>query len=453
MRSVSSPPVRGRGGSDAALAVLSVAQFLIAVDFSIVYVALPGIARDLGLGPAAAQWVVSAFAVFFAGFLLVGGRLADRVGGRPLFVAAVCVFGGASVLGGLAQEGVALLAARAAQGVGAALLQPAVLALLGSRFAAGAERGRALAVWGAVGAAGLAAGVVLGGVLGSLSWRLTFWVNVPLVLVCAAGGLAWFGRDGGDREARVPLLASVLGTGAVLAVVAALSAGAEDGGVGGGYVPAALVLVAAFVAHEARGRRALVDRELRRTGSLRLGAVATALYMASVGSEFYLVTLSLQSLRGFSALAAGLAFLPLAAIVTVGNVVAGRLVRGVHAGVVLAGGFALAAAGLGWLAVAGGSGSYAAGMLGGLLVSGFAHGVIYTAMFVIGTRDVAAARQGTAGAVLTTSQYVSSAVAVAVLTLVLQAVPGPAGFAAAFWVTAGAAAAGVAVGVAAWRRG
>src|SRR5258708_6669013 len=174
-----------------ALAILSLAQFLLALDYSIVYVALPGIARDLHLDLASAQWVVSAYAVPFAGFLLVGGRLADRVGAGRLFVAAVALFGVAGVVGGAAGNGATLLAARGAQGLGAALLQPAILGLIGATFPAGPQRTRALAVWAAVGAAGLAAGALAGGLLTTASWRLTLLVNVPPPLASVAGPPRW----------------------------------------------------------------------------------------------------------------------------------------------------------------------------------------------------------------------------------------------------------------------
>jgi MFS family permease len=159
---------------DVTLAVLSVAQFLIALDYSIVYVALPSIAADLHLTASLAPWVVSAYAVLFAGFLVVGGRLVDRLGARRLFVLAVLAFGAA---GGAAGSGAVLLTARGAQGLAAALLQPAVLALVGTTFPAGPARVRAVAVWGSVGAAGLAAGVILGGLLTTASWRLTFTIG------------------------------------------------------------------------------------------------------------------------------------------------------------------------------------------------------------------------------------------------------------------------------------
>ncbi|MGH3880902.1 MAG: MFS transporter [Actinophytocola sp.] len=428
------------------LAVLSVAQFLIALDYSIIYVALPSVAADLQLEPSLAQWIISAYAVLFAGFLVVGGRLADRVGARRLFVVAVVFFGVASAVGGVATDGAVLLAARGAQGLGAALLQPAIIGLIGTTFAAGPARSRALAVWGAVGASGLAAGAVLGGLLTTASWRLTFVINVPLTLLCAAGALAWISTDRATRADRIPVGAAVLGTGTVLALVLGLTLGADQGwrawptltGLG-----LAAVLFVAFVANERRAP--LIEPALRRVATLRRGVGATALYMASVGSEFYLLTLLLQSAKGYDALQAGLAFVPLAVLVTAGNAVAGRALRTHSPATVLAGGFATATVGLGWLALALHGDSYVGHLLPGLLLSGLGHGMIYTSMFVLGTRDVPAAHQGTAGALLTTSQYLSAAVTLAVLTPVLGATPDHDRFRVAFLVVTAAAAAGIAL--------
>ncbi len=433
----------------ATLVVLSVAQFLIALDYSIIYVALPSIAADLRIAPSVAQWVVSAYAVLFAGFLVVGGRLSDRLGAKRLFILAIVLFGVSSAVGGAAPDGPVLLAARAAQGLGAALLQPALLGLIGATFPAGPERGRALSVWGAVGASGLAAGAVLGGLLTAASWRLTFEVNVPLTLLCAVGaaavidGRADRGTDGG---ARIPVLASVLGTVTVLTLVLGLTLGGTAGWgspATAGCLAVAALALAWFVRNERGSANALVEPVLRRTRSLRGGAVATALYMASVGSEFYLLTLLLQTAEGYSPLRAGLAFLPLALTVTAGNVVAGRALRRWTAPAVLGAGFALATAGLVWLALALPGGSYPADLLPGLLLSGLGHGLVYTSMFVIGTHDVPPAHQATAGALLTTSQYLAGALTIAVLTLVLRSAPGDAAFRAAFLVTAAAAAAGL----------
>ncbi|WP_432839407.1 MFS transporter [Dactylosporangium sp. CA-092794] len=412
------------------LAVLSTAQFLLALDYSIVYVALPAIARDLGLDLAAAQWVVSAYSVPFAGFLLLGGRLADRVGAGRLFLAATALFGAASVAGGLAGDGAVLLAARGAQGFAAALLQPAILGLIGARFPAGPARTRALSVWGAVGAAGLAAGVVLGGALTRYTWRWTFLVNVPVTVLCAAGAAAWLLATARARPEPVPLAGPLLGTGAVLATVLGLTfAGAR------GWADPATA--GTLLAAAALGAALLARRRPAGPRSLRIGAAAAALYMASVGSEFYVVTLMLQDRDGFTPLRAGLAFLPLAALVTAGSSVTGALVRRLGAPRTLGAGFALAALGLAWLALAAGRG-YPAGVLPGLLVSGFAHGVVYTSMFNVGARDVPPAEQSSAGAVMTTAQYLAGAVAVALLTLPLHG----GAYAAAFWLTAAAAATG-----------
>ena len=428
------------------LAVLSVAQFLIALDYSIIYIALPSVAADLGLAPSLAQWIISAYAVMFAGFLVVGGRLTDRIGAKRLFVAAIVFFGVASAVGGAAAGGGVLLAARGAQGLGAALLQPAILGLIGTTFPAGPARSRALAVWGAVGASGLAAGAVLGGLLTTASWRLTFVINVPLTLLCAAGALVWIRSAAATTAERIPLRGAVLGTGTVLTLVLGLTLGADRGWQAWPTLVSlalAVVLFAAFVAGE-RGAP-LIEPALRRVRTLRAGAVATALYMASVGSEFYLLTLLLQSMKDYDALQAGLAFVPLAVLVTAGNGAAGRAVRTYSPRTVLAAGFAFAAAGLLWLALALHGDSYVRDLLPGLLLSGFGHGVIYPVMFIIGTQDVPARHQGTAGALLTTSQYLSAAITVAVLTLVLGPAPDHAAFRTAFLVTAGAAVAGVAL--------
>ncbi|HWM02806.1 MAG TPA: MFS transporter [Actinophytocola sp.] len=426
------------------LAVLSVAQFLIALDYSIIYIALPSVAADLSLESSLAQWIVSAYAVLFAGFLVVGGRLTDRIGAKHLFVGAIVFFGIASAVGGAATDGTVLLAARAAQGLGAALLQPAIIGLIGTTFPAGPARSRALAVWGGVGASGLAAGAVLGGLLTDASWRLTFVINVPLTLLCALGAILWVRTTTDQKSSRIPLLASVLGTATVLTLVLGLTLAADQGFTAVPTLVSLGLAVVLFVWFTRNERTApLIEPVLARIGSLRAGAVATALYMASVGSEFYLLTLLLQSMKGYPALTAGLAFVPLAVLVTVGNAAAGKAVRTARPATVLAGGFAAATAGLLWLSLTLHGDSYVVDLLPGLLLSGFGHGVIYTAMFIIGTQDVPNAHQGTAGALLTTSQYLSAGVTVAVLTLVLGPTPNHGEFRAAFLVTTAAAAAGL----------
>ncbi|MBV9380142.1 MAG: MFS transporter [Streptosporangiaceae bacterium] len=441
------PAADVRARQAVALVLVSMAQFLIALDYSIVYLALPGIAASLRIVPALVQWVVSAYAVLFAGFLIVGGRLADRFGPARMFIIAISLFGIASGAGAAAGNGAVLVSARGVQGLGAALLQPAVLGLIGTRFPAGPARSRALAVWAAVGAAGLAAGALLGGLLTTVSWRLTLLVNVPPALLCALAAAAWLGTavPAVARARRIPLLAAALGTGTVLALALFLTFGGDQGWTAPATL-ACLLLAAAltgcFLRNEAASANVLIEPALRRDGSVRAGAAAAALYMASGGSEFYVLTLLLQTVKHYSPLHAGLAFLPLAAMVTAGSTATGRAVRRIRPATALTTGFLITLAGLTWLCVALRGNAYLADMLPGLVLSGFGHGVTYTATFIIGSRDVPAIHQGTAGALLTTAQYLSGALTLAVLTLMLAPSRSYPGFTSALILLAAAAGAG-----------
>ncbi|MFF3850085.1 MFS transporter [Streptomyces sp. NPDC002328] len=435
------------------LITLSAAQFLIALDFSVIFVALPDIGSDLTLSGSAMQWVVSAYSVFFAGFLIVGGRVGDRLGARKLFMAALVLFGVASLLGGLAANAALLLIARGAQGVAAACLQPSILALVNTTFPAGRERTRALAVWGTVGASGLAAGVVIGGLLTTLSWRWTFFVNLPFAVLCALAAPRFLpGRPEKaeqGRTAALNVLNAVLCTALVLVSVLGLTLAADIGWTApltlSSFLAGAVLLVL-FTLRERGSGQPLVDPALRRTRSLVMGCCSSALYMASVaGVEFYLVTLLLQDGRGFEPLAAGMAFLPLAACITFGNMIAGKLVGvlGVRRCLTLA--FAVGAAGLLLLGLSARQHDYVVGMLPGLIVSGLGHGMIYTSMFVGGTRDVDDRNQGVAGALMTTTQYAGGAFGVAALILVLGTDPGDGAFRTGFLLAGGIAVAGAAL--------
>ncbi|MET8729289.1 MFS transporter [Streptomyces parvus] len=452
MQHADPPPAttKAERGLTGGLLTLSAAQFLIALDFSVIFVALPSMGAELNLSGSAVQWVVSAYSVFFAGFLIAGGRIGDRLGARNMFIAALVLFGVSSLLGGLAGDASLLLIARGAQGVAAAALQPAILALVNTTFPAGRERTRALAVWGAVGASGLAAGVVIGGLLTTVSWRWTFFVNLPFAVVCAlaAPRLLPARAEGGTR---VPLniINAVLCTATVLVFALSLTLAADSGWT----APATLIslavgaaLLALFVVQERTSRQPLVAPVLRRTRSLVVGCGSSALYMASVaGVEFYLVTLLLQDGRGYEPLAAGIAFLPLAACITLGNVLAGRLLNILDVRRTLTLAFVIGAAGLILLGLSTSSHDYLTALLPGLVVSGLGHGMIYTSMFVGGTRDVADHNQGVAGAMMTTTQYAGGALGVAVVVLVLGTDIGDGAFRAAFLLAAGLAVAGAAL--------
>ncbi|MEU7018147.1 MFS transporter [Streptomyces sp. NPDC046385] len=428
------------------LLTISAAQFLIALDFSVIFVAMPSMSADLDLSGSAMQWVVSAYSVFFAGFLILGGRIADRIGPRTLFIGALALFGVASLAGGLAAGAAVLLLARAAQGIAAAALQPSILALLNTSFEAGRERTRAMAVWGTVGASGLAAGVVVGGLLTTVSWRWTFFVNLPFALICVLAAPRFLAQPDVRTAKPLNVLSAVVCTATVLASVFGLTFAAGDGwGAPSTLVSfgAAVVGLAVFVVRERSSSVPLIERSLRGTRTLLVGCGATALYMASVaGVEFYMVTLFLQENRDMAPLAAGIAFLPLAVCITLGNMIAGRIIPKVGVGVSTPVAFLVGAAGLVLLALGVHTTSYWTGMLPGLIVSGLGHGMIYTSMFVGGTRDVDDANQGVAGALMTTSQYAGGALGVAVLVILLGDGPADSRFLPGFLLAAALAAVG-----------
>lgn len=440
-----------------ALATIGLAQFAIAMDFSIVYVAMPTIGADLGMDPATLQWLITAYSLPFAGFLLFGGKVVDRVGALRVFVAGIAVFGAASILAGVANADWLVILGRAMQGLAGAFLSPAILALLSVNFPAGPVRARAYSIWGAVGASGLAAGVVFGGLFTEVSWRLIFLVNIPIVLICIWGTRKMTDTIKVDAaRSRVPAISTALGTVAILLVVLTLTLLGETGAdpsqlvILGGVTLAALIV---FLVNDHRSATPLIDRPLRRIRNLRRGTLAAALYMSSVGTEFFIVTLFLQDQRGFSPLAAGLGFLPLAALVTVGNVIAGRLLKRWTAPRVLLLGFGISAAGLLMLATMLGVESFWIGLLPGFLISGLGHGMVFTSVFVLGNTGVPGELSGAAGALLTSAQYVSNGIGIAILTIFVTHVAGTAGFAWAFGFNTAVALAGTLLAIMTFRAG
>jgi MFS family permease len=438
-------------GRAVTLAVLSFAQFMIALDYSIIYVALPEIANGLHIDDTVSQWIVSSYGLLFAGFLLVGGRICDRYGPPAAFAVSIAVFGIASLLGGVAPSGNYLLLARAIQGVSAAILQPAIIALIAGNFPEGRERARALSIWGAVGASGLVAGVVLGGLLALVSWRLIFVINGPVALACLLLGQKYFARHTATAEAaRIPLFASLLGTVAVLSFVLWLTLQAEYGWAHPWtrlVFTGSIALVVVFVIAEAKLPLPLIQRDLRKIRALKLGCAASALYMASVGSEFFLITLLLQKLYGYDVWTTGLLFLPLSVTIIFGNMLAERILRRHAAGRVLAFGFVLGAAGLLYLALRIGHRDYWLDVFPGLLVSGLGHGIIYTSKFVVGIRGITEQQQGAASSLMVTAQYGSGSIALALLVITLGIGEAAYGYAAAFALTALFAILGAGVGL------
>ncbi|GGS12231.1 MFS transporter [Streptomyces aureoverticillatus] len=428
-----SPAPRTRQGP--ALAALATAQFLVVLSTSIVNVALPAVSEGLGLSSGALSWVVNAYVLAFGALLLPGGRLADLFGRRRMFVVGTTVFALASLVAGLAPNATALIAARAVQGVGAALLAPAALALVllifppgpapgtgsgdnersggdggskGSARSAGNSiaRGTALGVWGAVSGAGGAAGVILSGVLTEwYGWRAVFLVAVPLA---AASLVATLLLVPADRPAggRLDLVGALTSTAGLTALVYALTAGQPFAAAAG------LVLLAAFADRQRRARTPLVPPRLLRTGRVAAANAAMTLLGAVWVGLFYFLPLYQQQVLGYGALEAGLTQLPLALTVVAASTLAPRLPG--RAGLVAA--LTALTLGLGRLALARTDGSFAVDLLGPSVLVGAGLGVAFVRLTALSTDGVSPADSGLAGGLVNTTRQVGGALGLALLT-------------------------------------
>ncbi len=448
-----------RDGSGA-LVLLCMAQFMLVLDIAIVNVALPAIQADLRFAREDLQLVVTAYALTFGGLLLLGGRAADLLGRRRLFVAGLAIFTLASLVCGLAPSAVLLVAARALQGVGGGLVSPAALSLLTTIFPEGRDRDRALGVWSALAAGGGAAGLLLGGVLtGLVSWRWVFLVNVPvgaMVLAFSPRALPVGRAEGGGR---IDAAGAAAATAGLVALVYGLDRGGQEGFGAGDVIAllaAAAVLLAAFVAIERRAPEPLLPFGLFQRRTLAGANLATLLLSAVILGVNYFLTLYFQQVLAYSPIETGLAFLPMTLVAALASGVAARLVGGVGARPLLAVGMVALCAGAGLLGQVTPRAGYL-GALPGMLLVAIGLGLGFTVGILAATAGVDARQQGVASGILGTSQQVGGAIGLAVLTAVAGAVtgsaPGPLsqaltdGFRAAFLVAAGfAGAALLAVG-------
>lgn len=417
-----SPARRGTRRAGLVLTTVSLVQFLVSVDLTIVNIALPEIGRDLGFSPVGLTWVVNAYALAFGGLLLLGGKAADRYGRRRVLVCGLALFGVASLAGGLAQSPLALILARAAQGVGAAALAPAALSLLTSTFPAGRERARAFGVWSAVNASGGAFGVVAGGLLTEYAgWRWVVFVNVPFV--AAALALAVRARPRRDETAatsgRPDVLGAVLATaGMALLVLGVVRTDTHpwSSATTLGTLAAAAVLLTAFVAVErATSREPLLRLGLLANRSVSGANVVNLLLGAVMGSGFYFVVLYLQQVLGTGAALTGLESLPFAAGVVVGSVAATRLSSRVEARTLLVAGGLLTAVGYAGYAFLRADGSYLQGVLVPLVVSSLGYGLCLAPVVSVATVGAGPAETGVASALLNSSRQVGAALGLAAL--------------------------------------
>jgi EmrB/QacA subfamily drug resistance transporter len=398
------------------------AQLLYSLDLNIVFVALPEIGQDLGFPGQTQQLVVSAYVVFAGGFLLFGGRAADLLGRRRMFVLALTLFALASLAGGLATGPGFIVVARAVQGIGGALLLPSTLSLINTLFPEGAKRNRALAVWGGAGASGLTLGALLGGVLtDNFGWSAVFYVNVPLGVLIALGALYVIPRDPARTERRrFDLPGSLSVTGGATLLVFALVEGPEygwgDGLVVGAFVLAVLLL-ALFVVVETRSRDPLMPFRLLRNRSLTVGMLVTFLYMATFGVLPYFLTVLMQSVHGYDALRTGLGFLIPSLAIAAGTQLGERLTGRIGTRATLLNGFGIGV--IGTVALAFGfdvDAGYAL-LVPGLIVSGVGQGIVWTAMWIAAATGTAPHEQGVANGMASTALNLGNAIGLAVFTV------------------------------------
>jgi len=394
---------------------------MVVLDVSIVNVALPSIGTDLHYSSTGLQWVVNAYVLTFAGFLLLGGRAADIFGRRRVFIAGLTVFSVASLLGGLAQTSNELTAARAVQGLGGAVLSPATLTIIMTTFAEGRERNRALGLWSAVAGAGGASGALLGGILTSgLSWRWVLYVNVPIgAMAIVASYMLLTETRRLDGERSLDLAGAITATAGLSALVYAI-VGTDTHGWGSArtLVPLviSLVLLGAFLFIEARlARMPLMPLSLFKSRSVTVANVVMVLLGSVFFSMWYFLTLYLQEVHRYSPIKAGLLFFPMGLSIIVGAQLAGRIVTGLGPRRVLAIGLAFMAVGFALLSLLSSGSSYLVGVLPASLLTTFGGGLCFTPLAAAATSGVPLQMAGLASGVLNTSRQVGGSIGLAAL--------------------------------------
>ena len=443
-----------------ALALLSAVQFMVVLDIAIVNVALPSIKVDLGFSQENLQWVISAYALFFGGFLLLGGRAADLLGRRRLFLAGLVLFTLSSLLAGLAWSEASLIAARSFQGLGAAVISPAALSILSTTFTEGRERNIALGVWGAVGGFGAAAGVLLGGVLTeALSWSWIFFVNVPV------GVVAFFLTPRLLNESRDASVKSFDAAGAVLvtsglvALVYAITQSGRYGWASGrtiGVFAASLVLLAGFVLWERRHAEPLMRFGILRTKTIAGANAGGFILGTATFSMFLMLTLYMQQVLGYSPMKTGAAYLAVAGSAILWSAVAAQLVNRIGVKPVLVTGMVALTSGLVYFTQVSVHGTYLSDLLPGFLLVGVGLGFSFVPISIAALAGVQPAEAGLASGLFNTTQQIGGALGIAALSTIATshttdalkvgtALPSALvdGFTAAFIVGVGVAAVGV----------
>jgi EmrB/QacA subfamily drug resistance transporter len=403
------------------LVIVCLAQFMVVLDATVVNIALPSIQKGLHFSDADLQWVINAYTLVFGGFLLLGGRAADLLGRKRLFVAGIALFSAASLLNGLAQSSTMLIAGRALQGLGGALVSPAALSILMTSFPGNKERTKALGVWSAIVAGGAAAGLLLGGVLTDLlSWEWIFFVNVPVGVLAVAAALRFVPESRDETAERGFDLAgaTTVTTGLVALVYGIVKA--QEYGWGStrtiGTLAVSALLLAAFVAIERRSAAPLVRLSMFRTRTLTAANVSMMLVASGMFSMFFFASLYVQEVLGYSPLKAGLAFLPVTLGMMAGAGGAQSAIRRFGPRGVGVAGVSLAALGMLWLTGLPVHGNYVSDLLVGLLPMSVGMGLTFVPVTLLATAGVAPEDSGLASGLLNTSQQVGGALGLAILS-------------------------------------
>ncbi|MDQ3476718.1 MAG: MFS transporter [Actinomycetota bacterium] len=402
-----------------ALVLLTGAQLMIVLDATIVSIALPSVAAELGFAPENLSWVVTIYAIVFGGLLLLGGRLGDLLGRRGVFIFGVLLFALASLLGGIAQSDWQLLAARALQGVGAAAAAPTALALVTTTFPAGPARNRAFAVFAAMSGAGAAVGLILGGALTEVSWRWTMFINVPIGLLIAFGAVRVL-TESPRQHGRFDLPGGFTATLGLVSLVYGLTQKGQQGSTWTefgvlGPIAFGVVLLLAFVAIESRARQPLLPIRIISDRTRGVSFLVMLIVGASMFAMFFFLALYIQQVLGFTPLESGLAFLPFSAGIIVAAQLASQLVARMDprwisgTGALIAGGGMLGFAQLDY------DSRYVADLLPWILAMSFGLGLVFIPLTLTAVSRVAANDSGVGSAVLNTVQQVGGALGLAIL--------------------------------------
>ncbi|MFJ8885549.1 MFS transporter [Streptomyces sp. NPDC102402] len=415
-------PLPGGRSPGAVLAFVCLGQFMVFTDVSIVNLALPSIQAGLGMSDVSLNYIVTAYATVLGGFLLLGGRLADSFGRRRLIQIGFTVFALASLVSGLAENGPMLVSARAVQGFGAALITPAALAVLTNTFPEGAERNKALGVWGSLSGIASIGGVILGGILADgPGWEWIFWINVPIGLGAALLALRILPESRADDRSRFDTAGAATLTAGLLLLIFTLGEATRVGWDSArtiGSLAGVAVLLAAFVLIEAKIASPMMPLRIFRLRTLRVANISAVLVFGTFSALFFFASLFMQDVFGYSPLEAGFAYVPLAACVAAGAGVASVLVTKAAPRTLVLAGLGLAVSGLLLLSRAPADGSYAVDLLAPFVLLGLGCGIVFVTLQIAAFAGVPDEEAGVGAGLINTSQEAGGALGLAVIATI-----------------------------------